>query len=152
MADFFQKYFGGRIWPNRELNINRQAAYSGGLKYAQDYLDTLGHVQQLQYQSQGAAAAQFVLTAGFDLQGAVGVNLTCTVAAASGSLTVTSNGLDITIQPASGGSTAAAVVAAVNAAFSPNFVTAALPGGSAGGSNITASVAKTSFSRRRPML
>lgn len=161
MADFFIKQFGGRVYPARRLGglgvgpLFLTAGQSVANMFRLGISGTpaatqkpLGHVNRARYVSVGAAAAQFIVTAGADLPDALGENLTLTVAAASGSLTVSQVGLDITVQPAAGGSTAAAVVAAINAFFTgtaAQFVSAALPPGSAGGTNITASQAKRNF-------
>ena len=98
-------------------------------------------------------ATGFFIQAGDWIPAEKGRNLTLTIASGSGSLAVTSNGFDITVTLASGGSTAAAVVAAINAAFSASFVKATLKQGSAGGSNV-ATLAKTNFTtdQRYPAL
>lgn len=170
MADYFIKQFGGRLYPIRtqggigvsgmESYFSTTATNSGYLRTAKLGIsaggatpviqELFGFTNPARYVSvgTGAAGTQFILTAGPLIAGDYGTNLSCTVTANSGSLTVTQVGLDITIQPAAAGSTAAAVVAAVNAFFTGTanqFLSAALPTGSAGGSNVTPSQAKRYF-------
>ena len=90
------------------------------------------------------SAAGFFIQMGDWIVAEKGLFATLTINAASGSLTVTSNGFDISVTPASGGSTAAAVVTAINAQFNASFCKATLNQGSAGGSNV-ATLSKTSF-------
>ena len=89
-------------------------------------------------------AAQFFIQAGGWVPAEKGRNMTLTIATGSGSLTVSSNGLDITVTLASGGSHASTIVTAINAQFSADFVKATLMQGSAGGTNVAA-LAKTNF-------
>lgn len=60
---------------------------------------------------------KLIFTAGYQVPGDVGRELTLTIASGAGSLTVASNGFDITITLASGGSNLGAVVAAVQSQF-----------------------------------
>ena len=89
-------------------------------------------------------ATGFFIQAGDWVPAEKGRNLTLTIASGAGALAVTSNGFDITVTLASAGSTAAAVVAAINAQFNKGFVLATLKQGSAGGSNV-ATLSKTNF-------
>lgn len=99
------------------------------------------------------SAAGFFIQAGDWIPAEKGVNMTLTITTGAGALAVTSNGLDISVVQASGGSHASTVVTAINAQFSANFVKATLNQGSAGGSNV-ANLTKTSFvaSNRFPAL
>lgn len=84
------------------------------------------------------SAAGFMFQAGRFLPAETGVNMSLTINAGAGALAVSSNGVDVTVTLASGGSTAAAVVAAINAQFVADFCVATLNQGSAGGSNVAA--------------
>jgi hypothetical protein len=140
MADSLIKQFS-RNWPFRVWGLPSPALPAQYANRNQDPI--LGFVNQAQITA-GTGAAAIILTAGQQIPGAAGKNMTLTINAASGSLTVSSNALDISITPASGGSHAAAVVAAINAQFPSLFVVASLPPGSAGGTNV-ATLAKTNF-------
>ena len=91
-----------------------------------------------------ASAAGFLIQAGDWVPAENGRNMTLTIATGSGTLTVTSNGFDITVTLASGGSHASTVVTAINAQFNAGFCKATLNQGSAGGTNVSA-LSKTSF-------
>lgn len=137
-----------RVLPRRELGIEApgQDAYTpaAGLNAGWKKVErALGFVAQAVLKA-GTGAAAIVVTAGPFMGPLSGRNMTLTIAAGSGALAVTSNGLDITVTLATGGSTAAAVVAAINSQFPAGFVSAALPPGSAGGSNMAA-LSKTYF-------
>jgi hypothetical protein len=90
------------------------------------------------------SAAGFFIQVGDWIVAEKGLFATLTINTGAGALAVTSNGFDITVTLASGGSTAAVVVAAINAAFNASFCVATLNQGSAGGSNVAA-LTKTNF-------
>jgi hypothetical protein len=105
----------------------------------------LGFVQPAYLQvGKQTSQAGFFIQAGGWLAANKGVNMTLTINTGAGALAVSSNGLDITVTLASGGSTAAAVVTAINAQFAANFVLATLNQGLAGSSNVAA-LTKTNF-------
>ena len=140
-TDPMQSQFGGRQYPIRVLG-GQYFGVSWKLASASQSSNKnllLGFVNQAQYISVGVTAAKFIVTAGADFPGIMGENLSIAVSAASSTLLVSLVGTAITIRPASGGSTAAAVVTAFNAAIPAGFAVAALVAGSAGGTNITAS-------------
>ena len=147
-TDPMKTQFGGRQYPVRVLGGQYRAVSwkTASAKQSSNLNLILGFTNQALYVSAGATAAtQFIVTAGPDFPGILGENLSITVSAASSTLLVSQVGEDITIRPASGGSTAAAVIAAFNAAIPANMAVAALINGSAGGSNISASQAKRFF-------
>jgi hypothetical protein len=90
------------------------------------------------------SASGFLLNAGDAVPSEKSRFMTLTITTGAGALAVTSNGFDISVVQAAGGSTAAAVVAAINAQFSSKFAFATLNQGSAGGSNV-ANLAKTNL-------
>jgi hypothetical protein len=137
-----------RIFPSRSLGLEApgQDAYVAPTNLNASWKKVeraIGHASQAVLEA-GTGAAAIVLTAGAWIDPLAGRNMTLTIASPSGSLTVKSNGLDITVTPASGGSTASAVVAAINAQLPSGFVVASLPPGSAGGTNVS-TLSKTYF-------
>jgi hypothetical protein len=161
-TDFLKTQFGGRVYPAQYLAGLGLSLYLAKPATVSTYLRTFGqtgitaaplnkllnYTNPARYVSVGAAAATFIVTAGPDFPGLLGENLTITVSANSGALTISQVGCDITIQPAAGGSTAAAVVTAFNAFFTgtaAQVCTAALLPGNAGGTNVTPSQAKRQF-------
>lgn len=140
MADPLKQIFS-RVWPHREWSLESPSLPG---QYSNSWQKPLlGFVNQAMIQA-GTGAAGLVVTAGQQIPGPVGRNLTLTIATGAGALAVSSNGLDITVTLASGGSHASAVVAAINAQFSSLFASAALLPGSAGGTNVAA-LSKTNF-------
>jgi NADPH:quinone reductase-like Zn-dependent oxidoreductase len=135
MADFFGTAFA-KNWPTRIMGINKIATGTTN-KINRE----LGFTNQASLIC-GTGAAGIVVTAGADVRGLAGGNMTVTITTGGGALAVTSNGLDIAIVQASGASHAAAVVTAFNAAIPAAFATAALIAGSAGGTNM-ANLSKT---------
>lgn len=122
--------------------VRQGNGYSVGVKPVVPLLGflNLGYIQV----GTNTSASGFLLQAGAWTEDLAGPAMTLTITTGAGALAVTSNGLDISVVQASGGSTAAAVVAAINAQFSNNFCFATLNQGSAGGSNV-ANLAKTHF-------
>jgi hypothetical protein len=141
--------------PQRVIGLTNNAP--GGVNYLGDATPVkplLGfqNLASLQVGSEKSAAGFFIQAGGW-IPAEKGNNMSLTIATGSGSLGVVSNGLDITVTLASGGSHASAVVAAINAQLPSSFVLASLNQGSAGGTNVAA-LAKTYFvaSNRFPAL
>jgi hypothetical protein len=144
MPDPMKTVFG-RLWPTRVLPGLNKVNTSTTNK-----LPLLGFVNPATITS-GTGAAGIVLTAGADVMGLSGGNMTLTIAQGSGSLACASNGLDITITLATAGNHASAVVSAFNSQFPSAFCTAALISGSAGGTNVVAATVKNfTVSQRAP--
>ena len=123
---------GPRIYPYRTFGL-RQTPISSIANGRVPRL--LGYVGQGTLKL-GTGTSSLTLLAGFWLPGGVGSELTITVTTGAGALAVSSNGLDVSVVQASGGSTAAAVATAINAQFSPNFLSA-IPGGTGALANYT---------------
>ena len=136
MADPFAGF--SRNWPTRIMGINQVSTNLPTNKIPA----YLGYTNQAQIIVGTTGANGFILTAGADVRGLAGANMTLTIATGSGSLSAASNGLDITVTLATAGSHAAAIVAAINAQFPAAFCVAALYPGGAGGSN-TSAISKT---------
>lgn len=126
--------FFNRNWPTRIMGINQMSTNLPTNKIPA----YLGYTNQAQIIVGTTGANGFILTAGGDVRGLAGANMTLTVATGAGSLGVVSNGLDITVTLASAGSHASAIVTAINAQFPAAFCVAALYPGGAGGSNVSA--------------
>src|SRR5271165_1256073 len=138
-----------RIWPSRHIEGLNQSRSVASFPGNQDLQFRQMGIAPQAYYLKGTAAANnlFILTAGGDIDGIQGTNLTLTIT--SGALTVTQVGFDITIQCVTGTTTTAAVVTAVNAFFTgtaAQFVQAVNgPGSTGAGVFAATTVAKTNF-------
>jgi len=143
-ADFNIRQFS-RIWQTRVfegLNVKASSVPANSL-YKEPLL---GFVNQASI-TRGSGTSQFTLIAGKDVPGLPGLNLTLTLTAGA-SLVVSQIGFDISIQFVSGTTTAAALVAAVNAFFTgtaAQFVQAFLTAGNSGAGTTIAALPKTNF-------
>lgn len=140
MAQFLQ---GPRSYPFRIVGA-RQTSINGVANGRTPKL--LGFTDQASIKL-GTGTSALTLQAGAWLPGPAGGEMTITVTTGAGSLAVTSNGLDVSVVQASGGSTAQAVATAINAQFSPSFLSA-----TAGGTGALANQSKTNLvaDQRRP--
>jgi hypothetical protein len=149
-TDFIKTQFAGRMYPSQFLGGLGNALY---LTANQTFLRTfkagiavaastnlnklLNYTNAARYVSAGTVQQQYILTAGPDLPGLLGENMSVTVTGNAGSLTIAQVGVDFSIHGAAAGTTAAAFVTAFNAQVPSTFCTAALPPGAAGGTNIS---------------
>lgn len=133
-----QSSYWSRIWPKRVFGLKSPTApaylstnITPGMGW-QDQAILGDNSQAFLEWGTGTANAALIVTAGQFLPGAPGREMTLTVTTGSGALAVTSNGLDIAVVMASGGSTASAIITALNAQFPTGFAQAALAPGSSG--------------------
>jgi hypothetical protein len=96
-----------RAYSKRVFGLPEKSVNQSGKPLLGDY-----NQAELIVKSAGGAGL-LIFTAGYQVPGDVGRNLTLTIASGAGALAVSTNGFDITVTLASGGSTIAAVLAAV---------------------------------------
>lgn len=139
-----------RIWPSRVIGLAPPALppeYAVGITPGPGWQkNPLNQASQaaVVVPSRAVANSGFQIQAGQDIPGPVGKSLSLTIVVGSGTLSVASNGMDITVTEASGGSTATAIIAAINAQFSSLFCVASkIPGSSGAGK--PAALAQTFF-------
>lgn len=127
----FSRIFPSRVWGLATPSLPPQ--YSGLDASWEKPLMGQSSQAMIIVPNRSVANSGFQITAGQNVLGAEGRHLSLTITVGSGALAVSSNELDISVVEASGGSTATAIIAAINAQFSSGlFVVAAKTAGSTG--------------------
>lgn len=141
-----------RVWARRDFGLLPSATNFFNLNKAATVFPEVSEITGFEnraYLTFGTGNTSWRILAGCLMGDVAGSNMTVTVTV-TGSLTIIQSGLNITVQVAAGGSTPAAIVAAILAAFPVisglpcnSFLTADIPTGTGAGTYATAVAKQT---------